>query len=602
MVATNSGSPGCLSTAKEWLKSCEASHPDCHRINEDQFPLPTRVIKVGREGDNPSLFESKGQKGRWIALSYCWGGPSEFSLNDTNYASFIKGKPLDNFPPTIRDAIVTTRALDIEYLWVDALCIIQPIHNSCSDWEIEAPKMSQIYNNAALTIIAATSDSATSGIFADRDGYGNGMYRGTAYHFPWKRGAGDANSTLETNGSLDHETIIIRGGVLLQHHWAGPYTGDKSAWITRGWTTQEELLSWRTLAFMREEILWGCPSIQVWESGRLRLENVDVFGMEDAQVVQRVKPNLGHFKTEHATEGYYSSITGLRVLNTAEIYAAWYSMLENFSQRKFTRDTDKLMAIAGLAKDVQEYITDNYCAGLWGNDIIAGLIWTLDTETWADVELTVGPGDISPTMKWTGVVANSNAKLSSWSWASVNNPVCWRFKRATGKTTRQGDDVDQYSTAEEYIELARLEELKIAPSLSTHPGFIDSGELVVTAPSYSWSEMGEESRCTSLNPHHAFFLDELKEDDEFRARHREQPNQVYLIQQLARRTKTNTPIAETTWAVLVLQSVEAQTSTTISPNEAIFYRRLSLLFIQSEKTTPDWIEELKWSMKTARII
>ncbi len=43
------------------------------------------------------------------------------------------------------------RCLDIEYLWIDSLCIVQ---NDIADWEYESPKMRHVYGNAFVTFAA----------------------------------------------------------------------------------------------------------------------------------------------------------------------------------------------------------------------------------------------------------------------------------------------------------------------------------------------------------------------------------------------------------------------------------------------------------------
>lgn len=48
---------------------------------------------------------------------------------------------LDAMPKTFRDAIVFTRGLGIQWLWVDSLCILQ---DDLKDWQHEAGKMSEV--------------------------------------------------------------------------------------------------------------------------------------------------------------------------------------------------------------------------------------------------------------------------------------------------------------------------------------------------------------------------------------------------------------------------------------------------------------------------
>jgi Heterokaryon incompatibility protein (HET) len=55
-------------------------------------------------------------------------------------------------PKTIYDAAKITRKLGLQYLWVDALCIIQDL---VEDWQRESANMGNIYSNAFITIQAS---------------------------------------------------------------------------------------------------------------------------------------------------------------------------------------------------------------------------------------------------------------------------------------------------------------------------------------------------------------------------------------------------------------------------------------------------------------
>ncbi|KAF8861103.1 HET-domain-containing protein [Acephala macrosclerotiorum] len=586
VLPKNSGSPECLSKAREWLMTCQAEHPDCHRLHEGSFSLPTRVLDVGSDGINPSLYESGGKGGEWAALSYCWGGESEFLLKEETYHRLIEGLPLESFPATIRDAIVTTRAMGISYLWVDALCIKQ---DSRSDWETEAPKMSYIYTNAVLTIVNAAQDSTRSGIFRDRDdGHGNGTWEASACYLPWKRDATGSNSTPHTDADLEQEFILLREGGSRPTEWAGPGP-DNCVWASRGWTLQEDLLSWRTLTFMHKELLWSCPSIQVWESGPPRAAPVDFSKSYETQAVQRVSPNLGHFPMK-STE---KSLPGLRTLKTPEIYSAWYTMVENYSKRKLTKDTDKLMAIHGLEKEVQTFIVDNYCVGLWQNDLIAGLMWTWDSEPWGAYD------------DWGRLFPNSDSGLPSWSWASINNEVEWHWKSLIEGDTRQGNIAAQRKTVR-IIELAKIEDVRIGRCLG-----IDSCELVMTAPTYNWSLVDEEYVQT-WPEFHAILSKAVIGNDEFRARHQERPGQTFLVQQLVqvenehptmeKRTSYADFVPGKDWALLVLETVGEQELQTFLGGEEIVCRRVCLLFWSEVTRQIELLEQPTWPMKTLRIV
>ncbi|CAE7186803.1 HET domain protein pin-c2 [Pyrenophora teres f. teres] len=63
---------------------------------------------------------------------------------------------------TFQEAVQTTRALGIRYLWIDSLCIIQ---GDPDDWAREASQMSLVYQNALITIAAAASKSGDECLF-----------------------------------------------------------------------------------------------------------------------------------------------------------------------------------------------------------------------------------------------------------------------------------------------------------------------------------------------------------------------------------------------------------------------------------------------------
>lgn len=147
--------------AKRWLDACLTAHVDC--CSPPVQELPTRVIDVGNELDDPRLFETApGAQGIYCTLSYCWGQTRTFTTTLSTFEDRKKGFGIDELPATIRDAVVLARGLGIRYLWVDSLCIIQ---DSSSDWEYEAARMCSVYNQAAITFAAIDSPASETGLF-----------------------------------------------------------------------------------------------------------------------------------------------------------------------------------------------------------------------------------------------------------------------------------------------------------------------------------------------------------------------------------------------------------------------------------------------------
>lgn len=87
-------------------------------------------------------------------------------------------------------------------------------------------------------------------------------------------------------------------------------------------------------------------------------------------------------------------------------FSKWYAMVENYTKRKLSHPSDKLPAISGLAEAFEEAsgIT-GYVAGLWEEDLIEGLLWSVASED-----------------DTTSVV---ETRPPSWSWASVDGAITW---------------------------------------------------------------------------------------------------------------------------------------------------------------------------------
>jgi hypothetical protein len=79
----------------------------------------------------------------------------------SNLQSHRAGIDIDQLPLNFQDAILITQSLNISYLWIDALCIIQ---DSKSDWNEQAPQMAGIYGKASLVTCADASSNSQDGI------------------------------------------------------------------------------------------------------------------------------------------------------------------------------------------------------------------------------------------------------------------------------------------------------------------------------------------------------------------------------------------------------------------------------------------------------
>jgi hypothetical protein len=149
--------------ARTWISDCFLSHAECRGGQEPGPPnLPTRVIDV--LGDcSPSkvrLHAAHGEKAKYATLSYCWGKMKQVMTTRETLATFTNGIEVGTLPKTLRDAISSTQQLQIPYLWIDSLCIIQ---DDQDDMTREISRMPQIYKNAVVTISAAIAQDCGEG-------------------------------------------------------------------------------------------------------------------------------------------------------------------------------------------------------------------------------------------------------------------------------------------------------------------------------------------------------------------------------------------------------------------------------------------------------
>jgi hypothetical protein len=86
-----------------------------------------------------------GEPYRYIALSHRWTEQTEKVCTTTSTIDQFKiGIRFDILPDQFQEAIRITRAIGIQYIWIDSLCIIQK-EPDLADWNIESTKMADVY-------------------------------------------------------------------------------------------------------------------------------------------------------------------------------------------------------------------------------------------------------------------------------------------------------------------------------------------------------------------------------------------------------------------------------------------------------------------------
>ncbi|RDL29918.1 uncharacterized protein BP5553_10545 [Venustampulla echinocandica] len=302
---------GLLNLTQHTLKNCLENHSECFSF-ASPF-MPTRVIDVGLNKSEQSLLRlytsTPGEKGAYIALSYCWGGPQSFCTTADNLVRMTQGFALAALPRTLQDAINVTRNLGIKFLWVDALCIIQ---DSAADKAVEINNMGHTYRNATLVLVAENASHVEEG-FLRKISIGDGL------PLPFVLPSKEVTEVI----LFDHKTTEDELAPLQQ----------------RAWSFQESALASRLLTFEAHRLTWRCH----------KYANKPIF------------PH--HIGSRCSTAPDLTKLINT-IHSSGELRDAWRLVANDYSRRNITYLEDRLPAIAGVAALLQtsEY---QYIAGIW---------------------------------------------------------------------------------------------------------------------------------------------------------------------------------------------------------------------------------------------
>lgn len=155
-----------MNTAKSWLDACSTNHTQCNIKNTER--LPTRLLAVKEDPVKLVLTQDWITNPSYSTLSHCWGISAFPKLTQSSLGSFMSSIPTEELTRTFTDAISITRALGIDYLWIDSLCIIQ---DSDQDWQTESALMSSVYSGSKINIAAAAAHDGTEGCFCQPSEY-----------------------------------------------------------------------------------------------------------------------------------------------------------------------------------------------------------------------------------------------------------------------------------------------------------------------------------------------------------------------------------------------------------------------------------------------
>jgi hypothetical protein len=148
-----------MSQACKWLELCRTEHGNLCSTLEGDFdggtPPPQPLDLLAIDLFDMSICDMP-QGAEYIALSYCWPATAYLTLEQNNREKlFRQGALLDNMdklPGTVQDAIRCAKELPFQYLWIDALCIVQDDYDH-KDKQLR--QMDRVYSCASLTLVCA---------------------------------------------------------------------------------------------------------------------------------------------------------------------------------------------------------------------------------------------------------------------------------------------------------------------------------------------------------------------------------------------------------------------------------------------------------------
>lgn len=388
-IPSSTRSSKALALARLWYDRCRSDHSQCrdtlpwraagtalsggvrfgmtepHGTSESRW-YPPRLLHLSSNSIRLVGRRQLQQCPPFAALSHCWGQVPFLMLSTDNIRNFEReGVDYAALPENFRDAVDICRSLNISYLWIDSLCIIQQGCTSQEDWNANLWIMRYIYSSCDLCISTAATDGDTKSCFVDRD---------PATVEPVFVTAGGESHILI---GMDH---AVRGFL-------------KTPIASRAWVLQERLLSRRVLTFGPEQMFWECCETEGRNVCESFPDGLPPYGYDRGPFVL---PTQRDYRDPDPP--------------TSETQRTWLKLVENYSECQLTKNhDDKLAAFGSIAQQMQGVLGgSNYIAGCFMCQLPAALLW--------HVRWKAKP-------KSRPKPPSGFYRSPSWSWAATDAPI-----------------------------------------------------------------------------------------------------------------------------------------------------------------------------------
>ncbi|KAN0095096.1 HET domain containing protein [Hyaloscypha variabilis] len=362
----------CMKEISTWVEECVSSHPACVENIWTTKPasnsgLPRRLLRLRDCNQDPPLVRledtSDSQNYKYIALSHVWAYTEPHKTTRENFLEHKDRVPWQNLSQALQQAVALALTLGYEFLWIDALCIIQ---DDPSDKERELPRMSLIYGQAAVVFAAHGWDLGTEkvGLLAIQD----------KYH--------DGDALVYCRLKMDHSDFF-----------SAPK--DPVSWLGRAWCMQERIFAPRILHFgsSTEELFFECNTLIRCECGGLNRDK------SQSTLKNKITEALARVGEEGGEGG-----EGGEIGFCNELWKVYITACENYTPRGVSFPTDSLSAVSSLMHRFVPHL-GKYYAGLWEHNILISLQWEASE---------------------TGLCRHHEEYIApSFSWASRSGGVVW---------------------------------------------------------------------------------------------------------------------------------------------------------------------------------
>ncbi|KAK4442835.1 HET-domain-containing protein [Podospora aff. communis PSN243] len=467
-----------IAMVRFWISKCLKHRMCSGSTSLSPTYLPSRLLYVCTSGTpalrliaNAAADRLDMPDDRYVALSHCWGGKIDFRLRMDNHASMSVAIHEHSLPENFSDAIKITRGLGVRYLWIDSLCIVQ---DSISDWEAESPMMGHIFANAHCVIAATASENFQGGCLRGR----------RVRDYSNRRALIRSGSTYcYTDRSYPSVRTLFDTRV------------EQAPLTQRAWAFQERLLAPRVVQFASDTLLFECNTLQASEHDPRGVGyEKESYAVQGGKLVAQLELSLtkigrrfnlpaeGEDVDVLARRGIRGALDVLQSLGFAALHTKaervefvrrWFDVVAAYSERALTRQTDKLVALSGVAELVQERAGVPYLAGLWhleGFALPLQLLWVIKKAVRRQ------PLYCAP----------------SWSWASVQGLAeLLPLSHLSSTTSRSG--------SENLTSPADIISATVSwrgSSVASARDLLDTGKLIIRAP--TWEARNENPRLGSL--------------------------------------------------------------------------------------------------------